>query len=102
MPPSLSAGLAAKDREKAKRARYGADVLPLSFESHGRLGASSLGTVQLLASWACAASPGQRQRESVLLRRWQTSLEAVLVYEKADLLVQSLGGTGAAWMVARD
>ena len=90
-------GVAAKAVEKAKLVRYGPSVHPLVFESHGRLGAASLQTLEELASWAAAASHGQRVREASLTKPWRLSLETVLIHEKADLLIQSLGGCGARW-----
>ena len=91
-------GLAALAGEKAKLARYGGTDRPVAFESHGRLGQSSLKTLEDLASWAVAVSPGPGLRETCLLRRWRLALETILVNEKADILVQSLGGVAATWM----
>jgi hypothetical protein len=91
-------GLAAKAGEQAKLARYGTTVRPLSFESHGRLGMSSLNTLADLAAWAVAVSPGQGLRESRLVRRWRLALETILMSEKADIMVQSLGGLAATWL----
>ena len=45
---ALKPGQAAITGEKAKLTRYGASVLPLSFESLGRLGPDSLGTLETL------------------------------------------------------
>ena len=90
-------GFAAAAGENAKLCRYGDQVHPLVFECLGRPGHKSMLTLQELAAWAVAASPGQMLRQAALVRRWRSSLERVLLYEKADLLVQSLGGTGADW-----
>ena len=90
-------GLFAKAGEKAKLARYGDTVRPLAFESHGRLGYASLSTLDDLATWAVASSHRSGFRESGLVRRWRLALETTLVFEKADLLVQSLGAVGAKW-----
>ena len=91
-------GTAAKAAEAAKMSRYGDSVRPLAFESFGRLGARSLGTLRDLAALASAASI-QPMREAALVRRWRLALETTLLHEKADLLVQSLGGAAAKWCV---
>ena len=81
--------MAAKAGESAKLSRYGPTVRPLAFESHGRVGARSLQIFNDLAAMAVAAQPPQtRLRETALVRRWRLALEATLVFEKADLLVQ--------------
>ena len=94
---SYTPGLAAKAGESAKLARYGQSIRPVALESHGRLGDSSVATLGDLASWAVAVSPGQGLRESQLVRRWRLALETILIYEKADILVQSLGASGTTW-----
>ena len=93
----LGARFVAQAGEKAKKARYGEEFRPLAFESHGRLGHQSLLTIADLASWAAAVSPHQGLRETAMIRRWRLALESALLFEKADLMVQSLGGTGASW-----
>ena len=90
-------GSAAQSGEKAKRARYGDSVSPLALESYGRLGDNSRQTLEWLAAWAVAVSASQGMREAALVRRWRLSLEAVLLQEKADLLIQSLGCHGCSW-----
>ena len=92
--------LAAKSGESAKLSRYGDTVLPLAFESHGRLGPKSIGTLDTLAAWAATSVPWRMLDEKAIVRRWRSSLEVVLLHEKADLLVQSLGGNGAGWVVS--
>ena len=64
---------------------------------YGRLGQKSLETLNDLASWAAVASPYLRIRESSLLKRWRHALEATLLHEKADLLMQCLGSQAADW-----
>ena len=92
-------GFAARAGENAKLARYGECVRPLVFESFGRLGAKSMDTLYELAAWTVASStsPGMMPCQSALVRRWRTALETRLLFEKADLLVQSLGGHAAGW-----
>ena len=90
-------GMAARAAEAAKLARHGSSVQPLAFESFGRLGARSLGTLRDLAALASASS-SMPVREAALVRTWRLSLETTLLHEKADLLVQSLGGSGARWL----
>ena len=91
-------GTAARAAEAAKMGRYGAGVRPLAFTPFGRLCPNSLTTLRDLAALACAASGGQFLRETALARRWRLALEITLLFEKADVLVQSLGGAGSRWL----
>ena len=52
-----------------------------------------------LAALAYAASCIQPVREAALVRRCRLALETTLLHEKADLLVQSVGGTAAKWCI---
>ena len=63
----------------------------------GRLGKRSLETLDDLAAWAAMASSCDGVREKALVRKWRLALETALVFEKADLLVQSLGAAGTGW-----
>ena len=70
---------------------YGATVRPLAFEMFGRLGRNSMATLRDSAGFASVASLGRTVRETALVRCWRFALDATLLHEKADLLVQSLG-----------
>ena len=86
----LRPGMAAGTGEKAKATRYGSSVLPLSFESLGRLGNDSLGTLDTLrmdartlgrAFWSATGSSLD----------WRRQLEQTLLFELADAALLCLG-----------
>ena len=85
-------GVAAKGGEFDKLERYGHNVLPLSFEPYGRLGADSIKSLRTLAlagSTFCN-SPGGIPAAS-RYGNWRAELERVLVFETADVVLLSLG-----------
>ena len=87
---SLLPGAAALAGERAKAPRYGVRVLPLSFESLGRLGKSSLATLETLRSEARLFG---RAFFNVLgsALDWRRQLETVLMYEISDAALLCLG-----------
>lgn len=80
------AGAAASKGESAKRTRYGNSVLPLSFETGGRLGAGSLECLSFLQQEALLWGLGETG-----VRGWQRELETVLMWQLADAALISLG-----------
>ena len=83
-------GLAAKEGEKCKRVRYGADVSPSSFETFGRLGVLSCTTLDILAFDVELWSFG-RHVAAHMAADWQAELETTLAYEMADCALISMG-----------
>ena len=88
------AGKAATQAEKRKATRYGADVLPLSFESHGRLGPASQLALDAMARQASAYGQS-RCTAGALVRKWRADLELALMFVEADIILQSRGALAA-------
>ena len=85
-------GVAASAGEFEKLDRYGAQVLPLSFEPSGRLGAASAKNLRSLAMNAATfRSTAAGAPPSLLYSRWRAELERVLAYEMADICLLCLG-----------
>ena len=84
--PGEAASAAALD----KRARYGCNVLPVAFESYGRIGSESLRSLDLLAVHAgcCMRDAWAAPR---LLPKWRAALERLVHFAAADVDLLSLG-----------
>ena len=89
------AGRAATKAEAEKIKRYGQDVLPLAFETGGRLGSQSRGTLRTLAAKA-AATGGGILTAAGIENRWRRHLESALLFAVADALLLAMGGDQAA------
>ena len=87
------AGEAASVGEREKVRRYGQDVLPLAFETGGRLGAASMRSLQTLALAAQASSIGASTTRG-LANQWRRRLEEVLVFACADVMLAATQGSG--------
>ena len=87
------AGEAASVGEKEKVRRYGQDVLPLAFETGGRLGIASMRSLQALATAAQASSVGASTTRG-LANHWRRRLEATLVFACADVMLAATQGSG--------
>ena len=85
----VGGGTAAKAEEE-KAERYGCQVLPLAFESWGRLGAASVQTLQVLAAAARTAAPDPRDLRN-LVARWRLELEAALAFATTDIILLAAG-----------
>ena len=87
--PSVPGSAASKGAED-KLARYGPKVLPLVFESFGRLGTEGKQSLQLLAlqAGACAHDHWAVQR---LLPRWQAALERAVHFATAEVTLLAMG-----------
>ena len=83
-------GMAATNGEKAKATRYGNTVLPLSFESLGRLGPGSLETLSALRLDARILGRAFFTATGSITS-WQRQLETVLLYEMADAALLCCG-----------
>ena len=86
-------GLAASNGEKAKASRYGNTVLPLSFESLGRLGPGSLETITALRMDARMLGRAFFSATGSVCD-WRRQLETVLLYELADAALLCMGRCG--------
>ena len=82
--------LAATNAEKRKAARYGQSVMPLSFESHGRMGPNSLLALKSMARQACTYGVAKTP-PPILLQRWRADLELALYFVLADTYLQARG-----------
>ena len=82
--------LAATNAEKRKANRYGPSVMPLSFESHGRMGPNSLLALQAMARQACTYGTA-RIPPPILLQRWRADMELALYFVQADTYLQARG-----------
>ena len=84
--------MAAADGELEKLTRYGSQVTPLSFETYGRLGATSLRALQSMAHRVASMSSRAGGRSGAdVYAEWRVELERVLVREIADITLLSLG-----------
>ena len=92
---SYRPGRAATKAEEEKIARYGRDVLPIAYETGGRLGAHSTLSIKRLAQLAAQAAGGLTTPQS-LETRWRRALEASLLFAIADAYILALGGEQAA------
>ena len=88
------AGAAAHEGEKEKAARYGELVLPLVYETYGRLGYKSQQTLDSLVAAARTfgkATPGA-------VRRRRLAIERQLLFSTADSYLRSLNNS-PGWLV---
>ena len=84
--------VAATTGVRRKRGRYGPEVMPLAYESYGRLQAESAQLLQNLATaTAAAARAAGRETGLGLYARWRLELERVLLREQADIALLALG-----------
>lgn len=93
------AGKAASKAEAEKVKRYGKEVLPLAYETGGRLGVQSRDTLRKLAALA-AATDGGILTAAGLENRWRRRIESALMFAVADTLLLALGGDQAAEIAA--
>ena len=70
--------------------RYGNAVLPLAFESYGRLGVASRRTLETLAARAGTAA-GDAYALPNLVPRWIAELQRSVIFAIADLDLLALG-----------
>lgn len=86
-------GQAAASGAKEKRDLYGPEVMPLPFESYGRLGEAGYETLSSLAS----AVAGLRWADhSRLTLSWRAACERALSRATADVALLALGSAAAA------
>ena len=83
--------LAAAAAESAKRSRYGPSVLPLAFESCGRLGPASIEALAFLRQEAMVWGSGAFDSSSLRFLHWRRELETVVAYQLADATLLCLG-----------
>ena len=84
-------GAAAARAEREKHRRYGQDVLPLAFESNGRLGDEEVAALQRVADVAAGYDAGTETRRGLQLR-WRRRLETALFFATADCIQCALDG----------
>ena len=80
---------AATTTESAKKTRYGASVLPVAFETCGRLGFKSIESLQFLQQEALLWGVDIQQARRLL--HWQRELETLIAYQLADSALICLG-----------
>ena len=94
-----TAATAAAAAEKEKRDLYGEDVLPLAFESYGRIGKESYSALQslALATASCRVDsyPGR------LCHEWRDACETAVHFATADVALLALGAGAAAAFLRR-
>ena len=85
-----AAGAAADRAAEEKRERYGPLVMPLVFESYGRLGSAGRRTLEVLALHAavCVRDQWAVQR---LVPRWHAALERAVTFATAEIALLALG-----------
>ena len=86
-------GVAATAGEKDKFRRYGQEVLPLAFETGGRLGSVGMQSLQRLALAACSSSVCALTSRG-LVNRWRRRLEAALLFAGADVILAATQASG--------
>ena len=75
----------AGERDKAQR--YGESVMPLIFETFGRLGPSSLETLRVLADGAAVGSQASTRR----MAGWRRQLERAVLWSSAESTLVAYG-----------
>jgi hypothetical protein len=104
---ALKPGVAAAEGEADKHRRYGPDVAPFVFETHGRVGEEGLNLLRRLRRMAMdygKRRPGGGRPVGLNLRRLRARLEAALVREVADIALLSMGclsSLAVGWNAAR-
>ena len=86
-------GTAAAAGAKEKLELYGETVLPLPFETYGRLGNAGVDTLAKLA--LAANTRGAWTHQPRLLMAWRSACERALHYATADVAILALGGAEA-------
>ena len=83
-------GEAAAKAAEEKHERYGPYVLPLAFETYGRLGSAVRRTLEILAAHAgaCTKDHWVVQR---LVPRWSSALERAVTFSTAEVVLLALG-----------
>ena len=78
--------------EKDKDTRYGPEVMPLAWESYGRLGEESVACMRQLA-WDAAGvhNRGVLKSAALLYSEWRLKLEMILILETTDVALCCLG-----------
>ena len=89
------AGKASAKAEAEKIKRYGQDVLPLAYETGGRLGTQSMQSLRKLAAQAAATDRGILTAAG-LENRWRRDIESALLFAVADALLLAMGGDQAS------
>ena len=80
---------AARDGEVEKGPFYGQEVLPLIFETYGRLGPASVNTLSVLADMAASAGGASTRR----LQGWRRQLERAVVWSAAESVLLAYGAS---------
>ena len=83
-----------------KRERYGPHVLPLVFESCGRLGAEGRRSLETLALHASATIRDQWAVQR-LVPRWHASLERAVTLATAEIVLLALGSRAQNFFVQK-
>ena len=83
-------GSAVAKAAEEKRERYGPRVLPLVFESYGRLGLDGRRALETLALHASATMRDQWAVQR-LVPRWHASLERAVTFATAEIVLLALG-----------
>ena len=86
-PSDKTPAHAAMGGESDKARRYGNGVLPLAFETYGRLGPLSLLTLQTLADAAAVAGQVNTRR----LTGWRRHLERAVIWSGAESTLLAYG-----------
>ena len=81
------AGHAAESGERDKMSRYGSAVMPLIFESGGRLGPASIATLSSIVSKAAAA----RLCSSHSISSWRSRTERSVIFSVAEAAIRAYG-----------
>ena len=87
----VAPGVASSTAEKEKKARYGPSVLPLAYETLGRLGLESQRALQQLAQQARCFASDAVGRGKRLVSAWRREQERALLWAEADVVLVSLG-----------
>ena len=103
----LLPGLASREGERAKHARYGREVLPVVMETFGRLGWEGIAALNTLRRHSAdfgRQRPGCGGTLRIDVRSLRTELEAAVVRAHADVTLAALGCRAVAalgWQSAR-
>ena len=89
--------LTSRNGEKNKDTRYGSAVLPLVFETYGRLGPSSLNTLRVLADASAIARKASTRR----MAGWRKQLERAVIWSASDSVLQSYGSGAFSLLYSR-
>ena len=89
------AGRAATKAEAEKIKRYGQDIMPIAYETGGRLGPQSRDALRKLAQHAASAGGGGLLTAAGLENKWRRDLETALFFAVADTLILAMGSDEA-------